>query len=231
MVKTQKQTGGLDPVQRLNLSEKILETLQPVFGGTNPTPRRIPLGSTSKVDAITDLKKGKRANPSLYPLRRSQPAEYQGSPPERSPTFVNVGSRAAQKRCIPVPQQAKAKPMVVGTRRVDIPSAVGVQRSGNRPMVAYTKYMSDNLNTRVIHPFQQEMTKRQRTGIRLMAVGAWRADLSPRVETNPYLKWARQMGKGLIFASMHQTDFGLMAVSQWTVMPRVIAEQQTNTYP
>ena len=41
----------------------------------------------------------------------------------------------------------------------------------------------------------------------------------------------RQMGKSLIFVSMQRTDFGLMVVLQQTAMLRVVAEQQTNTYP
>ena len=47
---------------------------------------------------------------------------------------------------------------------------------------------------------------------------------SPRVETNSYLKQAGQMSKSLIIASTQRTDFGLMVVSQWMTMPRVVAE-------
>ena len=39
------------------------------------------------------------------------------------------------------------------------------------------------------------------------------------------------MGKSLITASTQWTDSGLMAVSQRAVIPRVVTEQQTNTYP
>ena len=42
---------------------------------------------------------------------------------------------------------------------------------------------------------------------------------------------ARQMGKSLIFVSTQRTDFGLIVVSQQKAMLRVVAEQQTNTYP
>ena len=78
-----QQTGGPYPVQRQNPSEMILETLRPVVGGTdltprrillrpvvggiNPTPRRIPLGSKSRVSAIIDLEKGEKSDPLLYP--------------------------------------------------------------------------------------------------------------------------------------------------------------------
>ena len=37
--------------------------LRPVVGGTDPTPRRIPLGPKSRVDRITDLKKGEKSYP------------------------------------------------------------------------------------------------------------------------------------------------------------------------
>ena len=60
------------------------------------------------------------------------------------------------------------------------------------------------------------MTKRQWIGIRPMATGTRHADFSPTNETNSYLKRSRKMDKSLITASTQRTDFGLMAVSQWT---------------
>ena len=63
--------------------------------------------------------------------------------------------------------------------------------------------------------------------IRLMAAGTRHVDFGPRVETNFYLKQARQMGKSLITASTQLTDFGLIAVLQWTLMPMVVANRQT----
>ena len=69
MVKTQQQARVLGPVQRQNSSEKISETLRAVVGGTDPTPRRISLGSKSKVGTITDLERGENSDPLLYPLR------------------------------------------------------------------------------------------------------------------------------------------------------------------
>ena len=39
------------------------------------------------------------------------------------------------------------------------------------------------------------------------------------------------MGKSLLTASTQWRDFGMMAMSQQMTMPRVVAEQQTNTYP
>ena len=52
-----------------------------MFGGIDLTPRRILLGSTSRVGVIIDLKKWERANPTSYPVRRSRPAKHQGGPP------------------------------------------------------------------------------------------------------------------------------------------------------
>ena len=43
MVKVRQQAGGPDPVQRQNLSKKTPDTLRPVVGGTDPTPKKIPL--------------------------------------------------------------------------------------------------------------------------------------------------------------------------------------------
>ena len=79
--------------------------------------------------------------------------EYQGGPPEKSPTYVDMGSGATQERCIPVPQRVEAKPMAVETQQMDIPSAMGVQRSEDKPMAACTRYMGDDLNTGIIHLF------------------------------------------------------------------------------
>ena len=99
-------------------------------------------------------------------------------------------------------------------------------------MAACTRYSGDDLDTGAIHyPYQQKMTKRQWTGIRLMAIGTQHADFGPRVEANPYLKQAQKMGKSRITVSMQRTNSDMMVVLQWTVIPRVVAEQQTNTCP
>ena len=58
-----------------------------------------------------------------------------------------------------------------------------------------------------------------------MAVSTRSVDFGLKVETNLYLKGVRQMGNSLIHASTQRIDFGLMAVSQRTTMPRVIVEQ------
>ena len=62
-----------------------------------------------------------------------------------------------------------------------------------------------------------------------MVVGARRMDFDPKAKTKFYLKRERQMGKNLITTSTQRTNSSLMVVSQWPVMPRVVAEQQTNT--
>ena len=64
-----------------------------------------------------------------------------------------------------------------------------------------------------------------------MAAGTWCANFGPKAQTYFYFKRARQMGKSLIIANMQWIDFGLMAVSQWTTMPKVVAKQQLNTCP
>ena len=108
---------------------------------------------------------------------------------------------------------------------------VGVQRTGDISIGAYTWYSGDDLDTKAICPSQWKMVKRQRTGIRLMATGTWHVDFGPRAKTNSYLKQPCQMGKSLITASTKLTNFGRIAMSQWMAKPRVIVEQQTNTYP
>ena len=70
-------------------------------------------------------------------------------------------------------------------------------------------------------------------GIRLMATGTQRTNFGSRAKaglSHPQgLKRALQIGKSLETASMQRTDFSLMAMLQWTAMPRVVAEQQVNT--
>ena len=109
--------------------------------------------------------------------------------------------------------------------------AVGVQQMGDKLVAVCTQYSGDNLNIEVTHPSQRKMIKRQRTVNRLMVVGTRRADFGPKAETNIYLKLVRQMGKSLITASTQWTNFSLMIMSQRTAMPKVVAEQQTNTCP
>ena len=186
MVKTQQQAGGPDLVQRQNPSEKILETFQPVVGGIDLTPgriplwpvvggtyltsRRIPLGSKSKIDIITDLEKGEKLEPLSYSPRWSRPVEHQGDPQERNPMFVNVGGGAAHERCIVIPQWTGIRPEVVGTWRMAISMTVGVQQTGDRSVATCTLYSGDDLNIEATNPSQQKTTKRQRTGNRLMAI-------------------------------------------------------------
>ena len=48
------------------------ETLQPMVGGIVPTPRKILLGSKSKIGVIIDSEKGEKSDLSSHPLRRSR---------------------------------------------------------------------------------------------------------------------------------------------------------------
>ena len=84
---------------------------------------------------------------------------------------------------------------------MDFLMVMGMQQTRDKPMAAYTRYSGDDLNIGAIYPSQQKMTKKQQTGIRLMAAGARHADSGLRAETNPYLKRAWQMGNSLIPAS------------------------------
>ena len=145
--------------------------------------------------------------------------------------LVDIGGGVDQERCITIPRQIGFRPEATRTRWVDNQTVVRVQQTGDRLEVACTRYLGDNLDTRAIHPSQWEMTKRQRTGNRLMASGIRRGDFDLKAEINLYLKRGRKMGKSMITASTQQTDFGLMAVWQRTIMLRVVAEQRTNTYP
>ena len=72
----------------------------------------------------------------------------------------------------------------------------------------------------------------KQTGIRLMAADTQWMDIGSRVEANGShpqgLRKALQMDKSLETTSTQRKDFGLMAVSQRTAMPRIIVEQQTD---
>ena len=144
---------------------------------------------------------------------------------------VDVEGGADQERCIPIPLRIGIRPETSETRQTDISMVVGLQQTGDRPMAACTQYPSDDLYIGVIHPSQRKTRKRQQTENILMAASSRFADFSPRVETDFYLKRAHQMGKSLIIASTQRTNFDIMVVSQWTTMLRVVAKQQTNTYP
>ena len=45
---------------------------------------------------------------------------------------------------------------------MDIPMAVGVQQTRDRPMAACTQYLGDDLEVGAIHPSRWKMTKKQR---------------------------------------------------------------------
>ena len=108
---------------------------------------------------------------------------------------------------------------------------VRLQQIGKKPVTACTRYSGDDLDIEVIYPSQRKTTKRQWRGNRPMVVGTWCANLDPKAQTKLYLKRARQMGKNLIITSTQWMNTDLMAVSQQTAMSRVVAEQQTNTFP
>ena len=99
-----------------------------------------------------------------------------------------MGGGANHERCILIPQQTKIKLEATGTRRTDIPMVVGVQKMGDRPVAACTRYSGDDLDIEAIHPSQQKMTKRQQTGNKPVAAGSRHMDFDPRVETDLYLK-------------------------------------------
>ena len=107
-------------------SEKIPETLRLIVGGTDPTPRRIALGSKSKVGTITDLEMGEKLDPSLYPPRRSRPMEHQDNQHKRSLAFVDARGGVTQERCIPIPWWAGARPVAVGIWQIDILMGMGM---------------------------------------------------------------------------------------------------------
>ena len=102
--------------------------------------------------------------------------------------FVDAGGGATKKRCILILQRAGSRPVAVGTRQIDVSMAMGVQQTGDKPMAICTQYSGDDLDTRSLHPSQQKMTKRQRTGITPMVAGTWHGDFSPSAKTNLYLK-------------------------------------------
>ena len=77
---------------------------------------------------------------------------------------VDMGDGTTQERCIPIPRWVGIGPVVVGTRHTDIPMAVGVQRTGGRPMAACTPYSGNDMDTGAIYPSQQKMTKSNRRG-------------------------------------------------------------------
>ena len=116
---------------------------------------------------------------------------------------------------------------------------VGVQLTGHRPVAACTWHSSDNLDIEAIHPSQQKMTKRQRTGSRLMAAGTWHGDLAPRASAKNYgcvtmttmsmVVAGQQTNTYPQVISVQWTDFGRMAVLQQTISPRVVVNKTPPT--
>ena len=178
--------------------------LQPVVGGIDPTPGKIP----------------------LWPMVGGADPT-----PRSSPMSVDVGGRADQERRIPILRLTGTRPEAAGIQQTGIPMVKQAQQTEEGPVATRTRYPGDYLDIEVIHPSQQKMTKRQHTGDRPMTAGARRADFDPKAETKLYLKRGLQMGKNLITASTQRMDFSLMAVLRWTAMSRAVAKQQINTYP
>ena len=54
--------------------------------------------------------------------------------------------------------------MVVGTQRMDIPMAVGVQWMIDKPMTACSRYSGDNLDIGALYPLSTEKDKKAMDG-------------------------------------------------------------------
>ena len=60
---------------------------------------------------------------------------------------TDIRDEAVQKRCVHTLQRTGAKLMAVGTWWTDYPMAMGIHRTGIRPMVIGTRCSGDNLDT------------------------------------------------------------------------------------
>ena len=110
--------------------------------------------------------------------------------PRRSLISVNLGGGANQERCTSIMRWMRIILEAAGTQWMNIPMAVRVRQTGDRPVAACTRYLGDNLNIEITQPSQRKMIKRQRTGNRPMATGTQRADFCPKIEAYLYLKRA-----------------------------------------
>ena len=94
--------------------------------------------------------------------------------------FMDMRDEAIQKRCVPTPWQMGPRPMVVGIWQMDYPMAMGMQRTGIRPMAVGTRCLSDNLDPEATCLCQGKMIKIQQTGIRPMATGTQQINFDPK---------------------------------------------------
>ena len=112
---------------------------------------------------------------------------------------------------------------------MDYPMAMGIQRTGIRPMAVGIQCSGDNLDTEATCSCQWKMTKTQSTGIRPMVVGAQRTDSGPKAEAKHYMREAWRKGKILKNVRAQRTGSNVMVVLQCTVKPMIGAEHQTTT--
>ena len=141
-----------------NPSRKIPEILRLTVKGTYLTPRRVLLGSKSRVGTIIDLEKGEKLD---HPHT-----------PETKPTRGTSRRSTEEESCIhrrerwSNPGNVYTHPMVDRGQTGGCGDTVdrcfdgcGVQQTGDKPMVAFTRYLGDDLDTRALHPSQRKMTK------------------------------------------------------------------------
>ena len=93
----------------------MLETFQPVAGGSDPAPKKALLKARSGVGAMPNSDMEKALSPPPYHLTQIEPLKGHGTQRLRSPISTNIRDGAVHKRCVPTPQQTGARPMVVGT--------------------------------------------------------------------------------------------------------------------
>ena len=209
---------------------RTLKTFQHGVRGSNLAPKMALLMARSGVDTMADSNMQDTLSPPLQYQSQTIPLEVHGTQRLRSLMSIDMRDEGAQKRCVPAPQQMKAIPMAVGTWRMDYLMAIGMQQTGIKPMIVGARRSGDNLDTEVIHSYQQKMITMQRMVIRLMVACAQRMDPSPKAEANHYMREAWQKGKSMKNASTQQTNFDLMVVLQRTIKPRVGVEHQTTIY-
>ena len=145
MAKVWLQARGPDPVQRRNSSKKTLQTLRPVVGRTNPT-----LGRISLWPMVGGIDPTPERIP-FWPIVR-------GTDPtlRMSLTSVDIGGGVDQEKCILILQRMGVRPKAARTRQTNVPIAVGVQQTEDRPMATCTRYLGDDLEWGLYTPLKEK---------------------------------------------------------------------------
>ena len=151
---------GSDPAYEQNPLEDLPKMFPQVVRGSDPIPGQISQKMGSNPEVMVSIKSRRALN--LYPPHSTQSNLSKNRDVQHRRSFMPTGMEEGtdKKGYVPTPRQIGARPMAVGTQRIDYPIDIRIQRIGVRSMVVRLQCLGDNPDTETAHSYQWKMIKK-----------------------------------------------------------------------